>query len=134
MKKLLSILGLVLLLGSVSVFVQASKGTSTSTEVQSSTVKVFYFYGTHRCATCMAVEKVSKEAVAAYEGTTVPFTSVNVDKDENKALIEQYNIQGQTLLIVGPDKTINLTNFAFMNARTHPEKLKLKIQSTLDNL
>jgi len=37
-------------------------------------------------------------------------------------------------LILKGDKAVDLTNFAFMNARTKPEKLKAKIKDTIDKM
>jgi len=60
--------------------------------------------------------------------------SVDVEDESQQALIEKYQVSGQTLLIVGNDKKIDLTNDAFLNARTNPDKLKEKIKQTIDSM
>ena len=62
------------------------------------------------------------------------FKSINRDEEKDNPMIAKYKVSGQTLLIVKGDKVVNLTNDAFMNARTNPDKLKAKIKSTVDSL
>lgn len=141
MKQFISTLGFILFMGIISVSGQCCSGNNEKTDNQATccdqsdskaTVEAYYFHATRRCATCQAVEKVSEEAIKEYYGDKVKFTSVNREKDENKDLTDKFNIHGQTLLIVKGDKVKNLTNYAFMNARSNPEKLKAKIKETID--
>lgn len=140
MKKTISILSLVLLIGISSIYAQCCGGKTTdsdkSTKVANSekAVKVYYFHNTRRCATCKAVELVTKEALSENYGKKVPFESVNIEEDAGKVLAKKYGVAGQTLLVVGKGKPQNLTNFAFMNARTNPDKLKSKIVSVIGKL
>lgn len=140
MKKVISILSLVLLIGISGTYAQCCGGKTTtctkSTKVANSekAVKVYYFHNTRRCATCKAVEDVTKEALSENYGKKVPFESVNIEENTSKALAKKYGVAGQTLLIVGKGKPQNLTNFAFMNARTNPDKLKTKITSVIGKL
>jgi hypothetical protein len=97
-------------------------------------VEVFYFHYTHRCATCRAVESVSKEAVADLYGNKVSFTGYNLDEKAGKAKGKELGVSGQTLLIVAGDKKIDITNEGFMNARSNPEKLKQIIREKIDSL
>jgi len=144
MKKLISTLSIFLLVGVISVSAQCCKGVtnnnSACTKVtcndnqKSSEVKAYYFHFTRRCVTCKAVESVSKEAIKEYYGNKVTFESINNDEDKNNSLINKYKISGQTLLIVNGDKKVNLTNEAFLNARTNPDKFKSKLKSTIDSM
>lgn len=97
-------------------------------------VEVYYFHPTHRCETCMAVEEVTKEALKQYFGDQVVFKSINSEKDKNNPLIKKYKVSGQTLLVTKGDKSEDLTNFAFMNARTRPDNLKVKIKEMIDKM
>lgn len=97
-------------------------------------VQVYYFHATRRCATCQAVETVTQEALKQYYGDKIVFKSINRDEEKDNPMIAKYKVNGQTLLIVKGDKVVNLTNEAFMNARTNPDKLKAKIKSTIDSL
>jgi len=98
-----------------------------------SEVNAYYFHFSRRCATCMAVEKVAKESLKQYYGDKIALKSINLDEDTNKNLAKKLGVSGQTLLLVKGTKKVNLTNVAFMNARTKPEKLKAKIKESIDS-
>jgi hypothetical protein len=149
MKKIISILAIVFLGATLSVNAQCGKCPSKATcatpkdgkasialaAPQSvENVKVYYFHATRRCATCEAVESVTKEALKENYGEKVAFQSINIEEDKDNPLVKKYEISGQTLIIINGDNSKNLTNFAFMNARTRPEKLKVKIKSTIDSM
>ncbi len=150
MKKLITILSLFFVAGVLSVSAQCgncSLKTSCGNTAECSTdkvvmannnkttsVKAYYFHATHRCATCKAVEAVSREAIKEFYGNKVTFESINSEKENDNPLIQKYKVSGQTLLIVNGKKQVNLTNEAFMYARTNPDKLKSKIKSTIDSM
>lgn len=97
-------------------------------------VKAYYFHATRRCVTCEAVESVTSAALKEFYGAKVPFQSINRDEDKTNPLIEKYKVSGQTLLLIKGDKVVNLTNDAFMNARTNPDKFKQKLKATIDSM
>lgn len=144
MKKLLSTLSIIFVFGVVAVSAQCCSGKSAKdahcektpcVENQKSTeVKAYYFHSTRRCATCQAVESVTKEALKEYYGDKIVLQSLNIEEDANKSIVKDFQISGQTLLIVKDNKKVNLTNDAFMNARSNPKKLKEKIKSTIDEM
>lgn len=103
-----------------------------SEKVEETTATAYYFHATRRCATCQAVEKVSKEYIEANYAEKVTFISINREEDQNSELVEKYEIAGQTLLLVFGDEVVNLTTEAFLNARSNPEKLEELIKSTID--
>lgn len=103
-----------------------------SETVEKTAATAYYFHATRRCATCQAVEKVSKEYIEANYAEKVTFVSVNREEDQNKELVKKYEIAGQTLIIVFGDEVVNLTTDAFMNARSNPEKLEELIKTTID--
>lgn len=106
----------------------------TSLKAGSDEVTVYYFHFSRRCATCMAVEEETQSSLKdlypdqVAKGSVV-FLSVNLDKPDNKPLADQLEVSGQTLLVVKGDRRVDLTNQAFMYARTKPDKLKAEIQS-----
>jgi hypothetical protein len=104
------------------------------TKEKTGAVEVYYFHGTHRCATCNAVEKVTKEALKQYYGDQISLKSINREEDKNNSLIQKYQIAGQTLLILKGNKKEDLTNLAFMNAERSPYRLKTKIKETIDKM
>ena len=97
-------------------------------------VMVYYFHYSRRCATCNAVESVSKEAVAALDKNKVKFADFNLDEETGETKGKELEVSGQTLLIVSGDKKINITNEAFMNARSNPDKLKALIVDKIEPL
>ena len=144
MRKFINTLGFILFLGAIAVSLQRCNGATghhsanakiaSSDNHESSQVKAYYFHGTRRCATCMAVESVSKEAIKEYYGDKVIFKSINGEEERGNPLLTKYKVTGTTLLIVKGDKTVDITNDAFLNARTHPNKLKSKLKSTIDSM
>lgn len=133
MKKSVKLFGLTLLMAAFSFSVNGSEITSEKSN-KDGEVKVYYFHATARCATCKAVEDVTQKAIKEYYGKKVVFESINREEDKDNPLIAKHKVNGQTLLVISGDKVVNLTNDAFLNARTKPEKLKEKIKATIDPL
>jgi len=111
---------------------QTNEGNNAAKVSSADDVSVYYFHYTRRCATCNAVESVSKEALTEMYGNKVAFTHFNLDEEAGKAMGDKLDVSGQTLLIVAGDKHINITNEGFMNARSNPEKLKSVIKEKID--
>jgi hypothetical protein len=87
----------------------------------------------------MAIEEVSEKSLKELypeevESGTVTFLSINLDESINQALAEQLNVSGQALLVVKGEKQVDLTNQAFIYARTKPEKLKSEIENAFEQL
>lgn len=144
MKNTINTLTLLLFLGAVAFTTlscnsKSSENSASGNEIHIDNnefdgVKAYYFHATRRCATCQAVEDISKEVINEYYADKVHFESINRDEEKDKPLINKYQVSGQTLLIVNGDKIVNLTNEAFLNARTNPEKFKDKLKSTIDSM
>ena len=144
MKKSISTLSLMLVMAVFAVSAQGWNGATVDnsttekavrTETQkTSQVKAYYFHATRRCVTCVAVEAVSKEAINEYYGDKVTFESINWEEEKDNPLVKQYKISGTSLIIINGDKKEDLTNDAFMNARTNPDKFKSKLKSTIDSM
>ena len=116
-----------------------SKTDQDETLVISGRIKVYYFHNTRRCETCKAVEAVTRNTLEENypeqmkEGE-ITFQSLNIEEDINEPLARKLHVSGQTLLIVKDGNKKDLTNDAFMYARSNPEKLKEKIISTIEKL
>lgn len=144
MKKLLISLSFIFFMGVMAVSAQCCSSVTTNNSTNSKTactethkssnVAAYYFHATRRCATCQAVEAISKEAIKEYYGDKVTFESINWEEEKDNQWVKKYKISGTTLLIISGDKKVNLTNDAFLNARTHPDKFKNKLKSTIDSL
>lgn len=107
--------------------------------VEKSEITVYYFHNTRRCATCQAVESETQKALKKLYADKmkhgeISFHSINIEEEGNEKLIEELGISGQTLLIVSGDEKVNLTNDAFMYARTKPEKLESKMKKAIDKM
>jgi hypothetical protein len=140
MKK--SLLLCVVLLFLVSLFTtdaQTAKKSTTSAVSSSSKVEVYYFHLTRRCMTCEAIEAEAKKAILTLypsqsKSKKIAFIAVNLDKKENKALAAKCKAEGQSLLVIRGNKRIDLTDQAFMYAKSDPAKLKQTLKKTIDPL
>lgn len=134
MKQIITTLTLLLLLTACGNKKKNDTTTPLDISIENGQTAVLYFHSNHRCATCMAVENTTKEAIEENYKDEVPFYSIDITTSEAKALMQQYNIAVQTLLIVKDDKRENITSHAFMYARSKPEKVKENITSILESL
>ncbi len=137
--KLLSLSILMLVLSGFVITTEHRAVEETVSSPASGEVTVYYFHFSRRCATCMAVEEVTEKSLKELYPTklgdgSVVFLSVNLDEPSNKPLADQLKVSGQTLLIVKGEKQVDITNQAFMYARTKPEKLKTEIETAFKQL
>ena len=102
--------------------------------IQNSKVTVYYFHNEHRCVTCLAVEKKSKEIVRSLYKDRVDYKVYNLDGERGKNQAKKLGIAMQSLLIVKGDKVINLTVDAFRYAKNKPEKLEEIMKEKIDAL
>jgi hypothetical protein len=112
---------------------QDKEPLNNSEQLSNAVVNVYYFHNTRRCATCQTVESVTKETLEKtypeeLKKGLIIFKSLNIEDDENKALAKELDISGQALLLIKEDQRKDLTNEAFMYARSNPDKLKKEIQ------
>jgi hypothetical protein len=119
-----------ILLSSLSSNAQTNKQAKTS----SAKVEAYYFHYTARCVTCKTVESEAKADLESLYGGKVIFQAVNLDEESSKLLADKLQVSGQTLLIVKGDTKINITNEAFMYARSNPDKFKSIIKDKVDPL
>lgn len=139
MKKLfLMSFALLIILGGISCNAQGSK-KQESKIVASGNVEVYYFHFTRRCMTCNAVEVESKKAVTALypklvKSGKISFKAINLDDASSKTAAEKCGVEGQSLLIIGGGKRIDLTSQGFMYAINNTEKLKAELKKAIDPL
>ncbi len=133
--KLFKIVSLAFLMAGMGASCSGQGNNEQDTSVtKTGEVQVYYFHLTRRCVTCKTVQKESKKAVEALYGDKVSFTDYNLEKAEGKKKAEELGVHGQSLLIVGGGKKINITNEGFMYARSKPDKLKEIIKKKIDPL
>ena len=106
-------------------------------------VEVLYFHGKKRCATCMAIEKNSKEVVEEQFADelgngTVVFRIIDISDPENEEIAEKYEVTWSSLFVSrwkdGKETYENLTEYAFANARTSPETFKSGLTGKINEL
>lgn len=134
-------IGIVLLFMGVALScnAQSTVQNEENQSLSSDNVEVYYFHYSRRCATCQAVEEESEKALKELypeqvESGTMTFLSIDIEEESNNALAEKFNISGQTLLVVKGEKQKNLTNTAFMHARSNPDKLKKEMGKAIASL
>lgn len=129
-----------MLLAPASKIARGSENTTTLPAMgPEDKIEVYYFHYSRRCATCEAVESETKKALEEYfkdemEAGTITFLSVNIEEETNAPMVESMEVSGQSLLFVRGDKKKDLTNDAFMNARTKPEKYRKLVKRTVEDL
>lgn len=104
-------------------------------------VEVLYFHGKQRCVTCRAIEQHTKEVLKAQyskqlQSGKVVLRVIDISKKENEAIVEKYQVTWSSLFLVshknGKEKAENLTEYAFGNARSNPDKFKLGLQQHIN--
>ncbi len=102
---------------------------SENNSVITKKVEIYYFHGTHRCATCRAVGKVAIELVTdKYENNpNVEFIEINIDEPDNEELVEKFQVSGSGLYVYNGKDIENITAYAFQHARANPDKLRNKL-------
>ncbi len=95
-----------------------------SAKVETSSIKVIQFHSEHRCMTCNLIEKLTRETLQKYP--SIPFSLVNVEDQQNEKIAEQFEATGTALFLYSPKtgKKKDLTDFAFMNAKSDGKKFK----------
>lgn len=105
---------------------------TTEIELSSDKANIVYFHFSRRCATCIAIEDVAKEVASA--SSSAVFYDFNLDEEAGEDMGKKLNVEDQTVLIIKGDKQIDLTEEAFLNARSNPDKFKTTIEENLASL
>jgi len=143
--KYLSILALSLIFISCNGNAQINK-TKEKTQKVANKIEIIDFYSTHRCMTCKAIEANTKYTLDTYfskelKENKITFKTVNVDKEQNFKIAEEYEATGTALFLNviknGKETHIDLTDFAFMKGmdkEAFSEELKSKLEAELENI
>ena len=136
MKKHISIIILAVIISS---FFSANSQTPKATKViaRPSKVEVYYFHYTRRCVTCQAVETETQKSILALyplqaKKGLITFKSINLDDKSSEAIAAKCKAEGQSLLITSSNKRVDLTDKAFMYAKSNPAKLKAELKKIID--
>lgn len=108
--------------------------TANAKSPEKDRVEVIYFHGKQRCATCMAIEKNTKEVVNMLfanelKNGTVVFKTVDISTPEGEKIADKYEVTWSSLFVNkwkgGKETRNNLTEFGFGNARKNPDGFKM---------
>ena len=135
MKKIYA-LAVLILMCTVSSFAQANKQPLKTTVKPK--LEVYYFHYAIRCATCLAVENNSKNALTALYPEKVKageytFKGVNLDEASSKAIAKKLKVGGQSLVVVCDDKQLDLTTKVFLYAQDQA-KIKAEIKKAVEKV
>lgn len=106
-------------------------------------VEVMYFHGKQRCATCMAIEKYSREVVEKdfaneKKNGKVVFKIVDISTDEGEKMAKKYRVTWSSLFVngwkAGKEKRNDMTQFAFKNARKNSDEFKRGVSGKIKEL
>jgi hypothetical protein len=95
----------------------------TASMAQDVKIEVVDFHSTNRCYTCNVIEAYAKKTVETHfaDKKNVSFSVFNVDEPSNKPVLQEFRAFGSSLFLKvtknGKSQIINISQFAFMNAR-----------------
>lgn len=104
-------------------------------------VLIYNFFGTHRCPSCVAIEKATIQALDSLyaeqvKNGTIKRFSINIDEAENAKLCEKYQAFGSGIFITrifkGEEKTTDLTGDGFKFAKNKKDKFIEILKSKID--
>ncbi len=111
-------------------------------QVKKDIVEVLYFHGKQRCATCIAIEKNTKDLLETtfadkLKSGKLVFKSVDITEEET--LADKYEVSWSSLIIVdynknGKEYAENMTEFAFGNARSNPDNFKEGVAEQINTM
>lgn len=130
MKKSIILFIILLVVPAITLFA----ANKSSLQKEGDKIEAYYFHNKNRCMTCNTVEKVTRESLKELYGDKIVLESLVFEDKKNKAIVDKFKVEGQSLFFVKGKKKIDITNDAFMNAVRKPEKLKEKIQETIASL
>lgn len=111
-------------------------------QVKKDIVEVLYFHGKQRCATCVAIEKNTKDLLETtfadkLKSGKLVFKSVDITEEET--LADKYEVSWSSLIIVdydknGKEEAENMTEFAFGNARSNSNNFKKGVAEQINTM
>ena len=111
----------------------SGENTASAKSTQKDRVEVIYFHGKQRCATCMAIEKNTREVINSLfakelKNGKVVFKIVDISTTEGEKIADRYEVTWSSLFVNkwkgGKETRNNMTEFAFGNARKNPDAFK----------
>lgn len=127
----LSMTSLVVVMFAAIAFTQTTQ--KSKVKKTNPTIELIQFHSEHRCMTCNLIEKLTREVVKSYPEIT--FRLINVDEEKNGKIAEEFEASGTAVFLYNPVTKAkkDLTEFAFMNAKTKPEVYKNGLKKEIKN-
>lgn len=101
---------------------------------ESDGIEVLYFHGKQRCATCIAIEKQTKQAVEELGDNRLTMRTIDISKKENESIVEKYEVAWSSLIVVKDGNVLNLTDLGFSLARNNPDGFRERLKSEIKQL
>lgn len=101
---------------------------------ESNGIEVLYFHGKQRCATCIAIEKQTKQAVEELSDNRLTMRTIDISKKENESIVEKYEVAWSSLMVVIDGNVLNLTELGFSLARNNPDGFRERLKSEIKQL
>lgn len=146
MKSILLILSMVIL-SLAGNNLKAKPQTGSFPDVKSNTpkdyVEVLYFHGKQRCATCVAIENITKELIEKdfteqVKNGKVVFKEIDISTKEGEKIADTYEVTWSSLFVNkwkdGKETKNNMTDFGFSHAKSSPEVFKAGVKKKIDEL
>ena len=106
----------------------------TVSTAESDGIEVLYFHGKQRCATCIAIERQTKQAVEELSDNRLTMRTIDISKKENESIVEKYEVAWSSLIVVKDGNVLNLTDLGFSLARNNPDGFREKFKSEIKQL
>lgn len=120
---------------------RANEIKASETKLKADKVQIFTFHATQRCATCIAIGKLSGEVVEEYyqpelRDGKIEVREINIDLPENKELVAKFQASGASLkinAIYNDEDHIN-EDAVVWRLTSNPAQYKSYLKSKIDNL
>ena len=106
----------------------------TVSTAESDGIEVLYFHGKQRCATCIAIERQTKQAVEELSDNRLTMRTIDISKKENESIVEKYEVAWSSLIVVKDGNVLNLTELGFSLARNNPDGFRERLKSEIKQL
>ncbi|MBP9792726.1 MAG: hypothetical protein KBC56_01870 [Flavobacterium sp.] len=110
---------------------EVKQDAKTTESMVQTEIQLIQFHTKHRCITCNAIEKLSKETIKG--NNKISFVLYNVEDEKNTKVAEQFEATGTSLYLYNSKTraTKDLTEMAFMYAKKDGEKFKTELQKEI---
>lgn len=104
--------------------------TTTVSQNVKQKLQVYYFYGSHRCATCNSIEENTKKLMETnfkneVADGSITISYLNIEDEANKSLVEKLQVYSSSLILIEykADNVIvhDLTQYAYTYSRNQPD-------------